>query len=513
MKLMVGWDRQDITPAQPVELMGQYYQRISRGVRDPLTATALALEQTTASGVEQAVMVSVDVVGLEYAFLKAVRAAVREQAPGLKPEMIFLNATHTHCAPALSSSFRWWVPAAQVMQPDEVRGFLLEWVVRAVVKAWNNRQPGQAGWARTYAPTGYCRRPLYTDGSSIMYGETNRADFIGLEAGNDPEVRMLFTWNERDQLTGVIANIACPAQVMEAQYVVSGDFFGELRQRLQAAHGPGVFLLPQVSAAGCQSPRNLTTQAKDEVNYWSESGMLAIADRLEKAVAEGCAAARKHIQRAPALKHLVQELELPVRRAATSEYEAACAEVKRLIKDFADESAASKELFARFVADAQAGEQRQAHGPFDNKELDFVKLENAQAVIKRYKTQDDAPKFSMELHAVRLGECAFVTNPFELYLDYGQMIQAQSAAKMTFLVQLACGDGGYLPTARAAAAGGYGSLIINGKVGPQGGRMLVEASLRAVGQLWNGERAQRTQYEPDVSAAKRQPLELATAAR
>ena len=77
MKLMVGWDRQDITPAQPVELMGQYYQRISRGVRDPLTATALALEQTTASGVEQAVMVSVDVVGLEYAFLKAVRAAVR----------------------------------------------------------------------------------------------------------------------------------------------------------------------------------------------------------------------------------------------------------------------------------------------------------------------------------------------------------------------------------------------------------------------------------------------------
>ena len=145
MKLMVGWDRQDITPHQPVELMGQYYQRISSNVRDPLTVTALALEQTTASGVEQAVMVSVDVVGLDYAFLKAVRAAVRGQAPGLKPEMIFLNATHTHCAPALSSSFRWWVPAAQVMQPDEVRGFLLERVVLAVAKAWNNRQPGQAG--------------------------------------------------------------------------------------------------------------------------------------------------------------------------------------------------------------------------------------------------------------------------------------------------------------------------------------------------------------------------------
>jgi hypothetical protein len=324
----------------------------------------------------------------------------------------------------------------------------------------------------------------YADGSAMMYGETNRADFIGVEGANDPVVRMLFTWDEREQMTGVIVNVACPAQVMEAAHVVSADFFGELRKRIQATYGAQVKLLPQVSAAGCQSPRNLPAQSKDDVNYWNESGMVAIAGRLEKAVAEGCAAARKSIQRDPVLKHTVTQLALPVRRVSATEHQVACAEVKRLIGNFPDEATASRELFAQFVADTHAGEKRQPHGPFDNKELDFVLLENAQAVISRYENQDATPTYSMELHALRLGDCVFVTNPFELFLDYGQAIIARSAAKRTFLIQFCCDSGRYLPTARAIAGGGYSALIINGAVGPEGGRMLVDASVKAIEKLW-----------------------------
>jgi len=485
MKFLIGWDIQDITPTRPVELIGQYYQRISKSVRDPLTVTALALEQTTASGTEQSVMVSVDIVYLEKDFLEEVRAAVRDEAPGLNPQMVILNATHIHSGPSWFVPFRWWTPAAEVMQPAEIRHLFLRAVVRAVVNAWNARQPGQMGSASAYAATGFCRRMLYTDGHAEMYGKMDRDDFLGVEAGNDPEVRMLFTWDERDQLTGLVLNVACPAQVMEADYVVSGDFFGELRKRLHATYGAQVNLLPQVSAAGDQSPRNLPVQANDEINYWNESGILAIADRLEEAVAEGYASARKSRERAPVLKHTVTEVVLPIRRAGVEEYRAACAEVKRLTNGHADVSTASRELFSKFVEATHAAEQCQPHGPFDNKELDFVQLENAQAVVERYEIQDRTPTFAMELHAVRLGEIAFVTNPFELYLDYGHMIQARSRAKKTFIVQLACEMGRYLPTARAAAAAGYGSLIINGTVGPEGGRMLVDASVRAIDRLWN----------------------------
>jgi hypothetical protein len=112
------------------------------------------------------------------------------------------------------------------------------------------------------------------------------------------------------------------------------------------------------------------------------------------------------IERAPALKHTVTHLTLPIHRASLAEYQAAGAEVRRLTLNYPDEPAASKELFARFVADTHAGEKRRQHGPFDNKELDFVLLENAQAVVKRYETQDRTPTYSMELHAIRLGDCA-----------------------------------------------------------------------------------------------------------
>jgi len=105
-------------------------------------------------------------------------------------------------------------------------------------------------------------------------------------------------------------------------------------------------------------------------------------------------------------------------------------------------------------------------------------------VIERYAVQETAPVFEMELHAIRIGGCAWVTNPFELYLDYGDQIRACSPAEQTFVVQLCGGGGGYLPSARAERLGGYGGLIINGQVGSDGGQMLVDASVEAMAALW-----------------------------
>ena len=60
--LYVGWSTVDITPARPVALVGQLHKRISQRVRDPLTATALAIESRPESGPrEQAILVSCDV--------------------------------------------------------------------------------------------------------------------------------------------------------------------------------------------------------------------------------------------------------------------------------------------------------------------------------------------------------------------------------------------------------------------------------------------------------------------
>ena len=110
-------------------------------------------------------------------------------------------------------------------------------------------------------------------------------------------------------------------------------------------------------------------------------------------------------------------------------------------------------------------------------------LLSAERVRARYEEQDRAGPMPVELHALRIGDVALVTNPFELYLDYGLRIKARSPALQTFVAQLA-GPGTYLPTERAVAGRSYGALPANTPVGPEGGGELVEVTLRRLNELW-----------------------------
>lgn len=57
--LLAGWSSVDIAPAKKVSLQGQYHERISEGVHDPIFATALAIESksTEGSSLDQAIMI------------------------------------------------------------------------------------------------------------------------------------------------------------------------------------------------------------------------------------------------------------------------------------------------------------------------------------------------------------------------------------------------------------------------------------------------------------------------
>jgi hypothetical protein len=90
----------------------------------------------------------------------------------------------------------------------------------------------------------------------------------------------------------------------------------------------------------------------------------------------------------------------------------------------------------------------------------------------------------MELHVIRLGDIAITTNPFELFLDYGLQIKGRSPAEQTFILQLTGAWGAYLPTPEAVEGGGYSAVIESSIVGPAGGRVLVEETLKRIDALW-----------------------------
>ena len=104
--------------------------------------------------------------------------------------------------------------------------------------------------------------------------------------------------------------------------------------------------------------------------------------------------------------------------------------------------------------------------------------------IRRFRLQQDTEIFNMELHVIRFGDVAFVTCPFELFLDYGNRVKARSYAQQTFIAQLTCGASGYLPTEKAEKAGHYSAYVSSGNVGHEGGDLMVRTMIEQINNMF-----------------------------
>ncbi len=151
------------------------------------------------------------------------------------------------------------------------------------------------------------------------------------------------------------------------------------------------------------------------------------------------------------LRHRVEALDLPGRIITQADYDYALAELLTVLDQDPKVSWAQRRL---------------------------------RTMIAQYEAGGVKPDRTIELHVVRLGDVAFATNPFELYLDYAMRIQARSRAEQTFLVQIANGTEGYLPSQKAVAKH-YGGLAADNRVGPEGGQILVDRTLELIAGLWS----------------------------
>jgi len=472
--LLIGWSMEDITPDGPVSLQGQYYERISEYVQSPLKATALAIESASEDGnKDQAIMISVDVVSFSDGLQDSLKHMLKGKIPDFELNNLFLNATHTH------SSFDTGITGQH-------RRMLLDKLSKVAIAAWQNRQPGGISHELRYAVVGHNRRVEYADGSTQMYGSTDRENFTGLEGPEDSGVDMLFCWDRNKKLTGIVMNVACPAQVTEAKYYVSADYWSEVRKYMEKRF-PGVYVLPQISAAGDISPRDLPRGYKSgEPNMWDVPGIVEIGKRLANVIEDAYQDAKKNIQTDVVFKHVVKSIEIPTRQYSEEDYKKALAIVKKIRSKEPADPNSPETVWNRFLKEIKDNEKVKAYGPWDNKLSDFGIVKKQEALVKQYEEQDQHLFYPVELHVIRLGDVAFATNPFELFVDYGFRITGRSKASQTFLIQLGSGDyGGYLPTKQAAEGKGYRgySAMVN-NVGPKGGQVLVDETVELINSLW-----------------------------
>jgi hypothetical protein len=212
--------------------------------------------------------------------------------------------------------------------------------------------------------------------------------------------------------------------------------------------------------------------------------MLELGGRIAAAVAVALPRAEAGRRADAVLRHEVLDLQLPLRTVSIAEYARAQAELAALAAREPADPDSPESAYARFVKKTQEREKLPVPGPYDDKNDDFVLMRNLEAVVRRFQLLRRTSTFGVEVHVLRIGNLALSTSPFELYLDYGLRIRARGPASFTLHAQLSGGEGGYLPTARAVAAGGYGALVANGRVGPEGGQLMVENILASMRRLF-----------------------------
>jgi hypothetical protein len=305
-----------------------------------------------------------------------------------------------------------------------------------------------------------------------MYGVCSRQDFIRFEGTVDHGIDMLYTWDADHNLTGVLVDVPCPSQVFELHSFISADYWGYARSAIRKRLG-GIFILSICGAAGDQNPLDLVRISKDntkELEAWNaQAGEVfrnldmaeeceAIAKRIAEPVCRGIKKAMKNIETRPVFKHTVKQITLPIRKVTETDYKEAEVRVKKILSEFSSENRMTGK--------------------------DLVRVFEPLGIVSRYILQQKGEDHTIQCNIIRLGNAAFCTNPFELFVEYGLRIRARGKARQVFSMQLTNGESGYLPTEAALAGGSYSSKPASTLIGPDSGKIFTETLINEINLLW-----------------------------
>lgn len=490
--IKIGWAMRDITPPRPCILGGQMYKRVAYEADDPITLTALTLD----NGEDYVIFVSMDMVVCRGGILDKVREKLSVRCPEINSSKTVISATHSHTTPltVVDAEMEALIPpeAGDVMLGAEMADYITDKAVEAIIESYKGRVEGGYAYGYGFATVGHSRRVVYSRDWSIgsendslhavngfcqMYGNTNDVDFLGYESGTESFLNAMFTYDKDGKMTGVVVNVPCPSQCSEKNNTLSADYWNEVRIAVKEKFGD-VYVLPQCAAAGDISPRQLhyleAEKRRFKLKYGEDTSVdmgrrRDIAERIVTGLVEIESWVSSDIRTTATLKHNIVELELEKQMITEQQYKDALAGLEE----------------AKKIVPKQNGEW---YYDFRKKTVKLTGISRYAKIISAYESQQAQKTVMMECHVIRIGDIAFATNRFELFMDYEQRIQARSPAEQTFIIQLAAvpgNDGGsYLPTAKAKANRGYSASIFDCNVDANGGAILVEKTLEELNKVF-----------------------------
>lgn len=432
-----GFSKVCISPPVGAPLAGfAARQGVSQGIHDDLFACALVLSNEEAT----VAFVSVDVLALPGEFVAGVRRSIRE-ATGIRPECVMVASTHTHAGPVTIRTF--FNPDGSVDQ--EYMGRLADSITGAVAAASDGRFPARVGVGAGHV-----------DGVGVNRRSPDRMPV-------DPEIGIIKVEDLEGRVRAVFINYAChPTVLGPDNLLVTRDFPGFAVSEVEDSLGEGGFAMFVNGTQG-----NISMGHSSEL---SAIGIITPGRTFERAAELG------HLLAAATLRALpsIETTEAP-------ELGATSATVGLPAKKYPPPAETERAL-------REAGERlAKSLSGDDGEMLNRAKSEYLYASIEYFYAGEVRALHDgllpIELQGIRVGGAIFLAVPAEIFVEVGLRLK-QVAPKKTFIVGIANGYIGYLPTREAHGAGGY--EVVSSKCRPEAADVLIEKAVELERHFFGG---------------------------
>lgn len=450
--LKAGAHAEDITPKKwPLAVRGSFSLRLTESAHDPLHARTLVLD----NGTTRLSITTVDSVAVtREVFDKAKTIASKKS--DISTSHMLMAATHTHTAPYANAQHG--TPPELAYQKQLIQG-----IADSVIKAAENLQPAEAAWSGEDLPDEVFNRRWFLQPGTIPadpFGETtdivkmnpprDPKKLIGPAGPTDPEVSILSIRNAKGKPLCLLANYSLHYVGNVPRGQVSADYFGQFASLIEnrlSRYRPEEGFVGILSNGTSGDINNINFRAPRPPREPFEQIRIVAGKTADTAWHAYQKVINNHHKSLP-LGMVERKITLDLRQATPEQIERA----KKIVT-------MSKE---------------------DEKSLPRLARSYAERTLKHV---DKGESIEIKLQALRIGDLAIVSFPFEVFVEIGLELKDKSPFGDTFVMELANGEHGYLPTPGQRKFGGYETWLTTNRVLPEASEQLTAQLLEMLNEL------------------------------
>ena len=415
-----------LTPEIGRDIIGGFVPSPSRHIHDELHTRCLVLDD----GETKIALVVCDLLGIHRVVSDEARRLIQEKS-AIPPECVMISGTHTHSASSALGEARLQLE----QKPDDYQRFVAQRIADGVARALNNLRPAQLAFGMADAPEHVNNRRWHMQAGTVPLNPFGGQDLVKMNppAGSPNLVEPAGPIDPTVSFIAVRGTDGFPISIFAAyslHYVggegpghVSADYYGYFCESLK-----------QLMTAGDATPldadrppfvalmANGTSGDINNIDFRKPRGpkkpyeqMRFVADDVAKKV--HAATAKLEYRDSLTLASRYREPTIAWRRPNDEQ--------------------------KKWAADTIAA------GPKSKSDLSFIYAERVTRLAAYPETT------TIPLHVIRIGDVCLGTMPCEVFCEIGLDFKRRSPFAKSFMVELAHGYVGYLPTPRQHQLGGY----------------------------------------------------------